>query len=175
MHWLGNICEHISNTLPHLSVTRFFPKHSAKTLPSSHVRSRYQMCFVSLNYLICNPPFPLPRCCCRTNSQNPTKHLSRIPQYIIQDRNMHISDPNCAFWDMALVHCGICGISLYRYHTRRCYRGSHCDSPDFWPQDMMSHTAHGICKMIPQFDWLRYVQFLWLIWVKTFFYCKMNC
>ena len=36
--------------------------------------------------------------------------LSHIPQYTIQNRNVHISVLNDASWDMGQVHCGICEI-----------------------------------------------------------------
>ena len=39
-------------------------------------------------------------------------HPSHIPQYIIQNRNVHISVLNNAFWDKGQVHCGICEIGL---------------------------------------------------------------
>ena len=35
-------------------------------------------------------------------------HLFHIPQYTIQNRNVHISVLNGALWDMKQVHCGIC-------------------------------------------------------------------
>ena len=42
-----------------------------------------------------------------TNLTNPTMHLFRIPQCIIQNRNVHISVLNGALWDMEHVHYGI--------------------------------------------------------------------
>ena len=49
-----------------------------------------------------------------TNLANPIMHLSYIPQYTIQNRNVHISVLNGALWDMWQVHCGICECGLYR-------------------------------------------------------------
>ena len=39
-------------------------------------------------------------------------HLPLIPQYIIQNRNVHIFVLNGLLWDMGLVHCGIYEIAL---------------------------------------------------------------
>ena len=39
-------------------------------------------------------------------------HLSHIPQYTIQDRNVHISVLNGVLWDMEHVQCGICEVAL---------------------------------------------------------------
>ena len=39
-------------------------------------------------------------------------HLFCIPQYIIQNRNVHISVLNYALWDMEQVYCGICKCGL---------------------------------------------------------------
>ena len=36
--------------------------------------------------------------------------LSHIPKYKIQNKNVHIFVPNGVLWDMAHVHCGICGL-----------------------------------------------------------------
>ena len=44
------------------------------------------------------------------NLTYPTKHLSHIPQYIIQNRNVHISVLNGALWYM--FHCAICEAGL---------------------------------------------------------------
>ena len=43
---------------------------------------------------------------------NSNVHLSYIPQYTIQNRNVHISVLNGALWDMGQVYCGICEIDL---------------------------------------------------------------
>ena len=39
-------------------------------------------------------------------------HLFHIPQYTIQNRNVHISVLTCELWEMEYVHCGICYIGL---------------------------------------------------------------
>ena len=39
-------------------------------------------------------------------------HLFHIPEYSIQNRNVHISVLNGALWDMEQVHSGICEIGL---------------------------------------------------------------
>ena len=39
-------------------------------------------------------------------------HLFHIPECSIQNRNVHISVLNGAFWDMEQVHSGICEIGL---------------------------------------------------------------
>ena len=39
-------------------------------------------------------------------------YLFHITQYTIQNRNVHISVQNSAFWNMEQVHCGICEIGL---------------------------------------------------------------
>ena len=39
-------------------------------------------------------------------------HLSHILQSTIQNRNVHISAPIGALWDMEQVHCVICEILL---------------------------------------------------------------
>ena len=38
-------------------------------------------------------------------------HLSHIPQYIILNKNVHISALNGALWDMGQVQYGICEIA----------------------------------------------------------------
>ena len=38
-------------------------------------------------------------------------HLFHIPQCIIQNRNVHISDLNGALWGMEEVHCETCKLS----------------------------------------------------------------
>ena len=43
---------------------------------------------------------------------NPMMHLSHIPQYTIQNRNVQISVLNGVLWDMGQVHCGISDIDL---------------------------------------------------------------
>ena len=43
-------------------------------------------------------------------------HLSHIPQYTIQKRNVHISVLNGVLWDMGQVHCGICEIGPLLKH-----------------------------------------------------------
>ena len=50
-------------------------------------------------------------------------HLSHIPQFTIQNRNVHISVLNGALWDMGQVHCGICELGqyyvmwIYKHHS----------------------------------------------------------
>ena len=95
-------------------------------------------------------------------------HLFHIPECSIQNRNMHISVLNGAFWDMEQVHSGISelgqllgtkqkhtenGARPFTY-TRRDYRATHVFSEDhlamflYWidPQ-MMSFkmTPHSLC------------------------------
>ena len=48
----------------------------------------------------------------RRRLNNPTMHLSHIPQCTIQNRNVHISVLNGALWDMGQMHCGICEFDL---------------------------------------------------------------
>ena len=43
-------------------------------------------------------------------------HLSHIPQYTIQNRNVHISVQNGVLWDMGQMHCGICQTGLLFHH-----------------------------------------------------------
>ena len=43
-------------------------------------------------------------------------HLSYIPQYTTQNRNVHISVLSGVLWDMGQVHCGICEIGLLTPH-----------------------------------------------------------
>ena len=40
-------------------------------------------------------------------------HLFRIPQYSIQNRNVHIPVLNGALWDMEQVRSGICEIGPF--------------------------------------------------------------
>ena len=47
------------------------------------------------------------------NLTNPTMHLSHIPQFTIQNRNVHISFLNGVLWDMEQVHCRIWEIVLF--------------------------------------------------------------
>ena len=49
------------------------------------------------------------------NLTNPTMHLSHIPQYTIQNRNVHISVLNGVLWDMGQVHYEIYKTSLFHY------------------------------------------------------------
>ena len=53
--------------------------------------------------------------------RNPTMHLPHIPQYTIQNRNVHISVMNRVLWDMRLMHCGICKTGVC--HTFGCIVG----------------------------------------------------
>ena len=39
-------------------------------------------------------------------------HLAHIPQYTIQNRNVHISVVNGMLWDMRQVYCSVCEIDL---------------------------------------------------------------
>ena len=39
-------------------------------------------------------------------------HQFHIPQYTIQNRNVHISVLNGVLWDMRQLHCGICEFGL---------------------------------------------------------------
>ena len=39
-------------------------------------------------------------------------HLFHIPQWLIRNRNVHISVLNGVLWDTEQVHCGICDIGL---------------------------------------------------------------
>ena len=48
----------------------------------------------------------------QTNYQNPTIHLSHIPQYGIQNRGVYITVVYGALWEVGQVHCGICEIGL---------------------------------------------------------------
>ena len=43
-------------------------------------------------------------------------HLFHIPQSSIQNRNVHISVLNGAFWDMEQVHSGICELGQVQGH-----------------------------------------------------------
>ena len=43
--------------------------------------------------------------CFLTDLINPTMHLSHIPQYTIQNRNVNISVLNGVLWDMGQMHC----------------------------------------------------------------------
>ena len=42
-------------------------------------------------------------------------HLSSIPQYTIENRNVHISALTGALWDMGEVHRGIYEIGLFKF------------------------------------------------------------
>ena len=44
---------------------------------------------------------------------NTTMDVFHIPQYTIQNRNVHISVLNGVLWDMRQDHFGFCGIVLY--------------------------------------------------------------
>ena len=44
-------------------------------------------------------------------------HLLHIPQYTIQNRNVHISVLNGVLWDMKQVHCGVCEIAYWMIIT----------------------------------------------------------
>ena len=57
------------------------------------------------------------------NLTNPTMHLFHIPQYTIQNRNVHISVLNGALWDMGQVHCGICKLGQWSFqdHAENFY------------------------------------------------------
>ena len=48
-----------------------------------------------------------------TNVTSPRMHLFHIPQYSIQNRNVHISVPNGALWEMEQVHSGICELGQF--------------------------------------------------------------
>ena len=49
-----------------------------------------------------------------TNFTNTSKYRDHIPQFAIQNKNMHVSAAmNGLFGDMGLLHCGICGIGLF--------------------------------------------------------------
>ena len=52
-----------------------------------------------------------------TNLTNPTMHLSHIPQYTIQNRDVGV------LWDMGQVHCGICEIGLSYFHSLSEHQG----------------------------------------------------
>ena len=60
----------------------------------------------------------------RTTFTNPRMHLFHIPECSIQNRNMHISVLNGAFWDMEQVHkSGICELGQWRkkfIHPNNC-------------------------------------------------------
>ena len=43
-----------------------------------------------------------------TNLTNPTMQLFHIPQFTIQNRNVHIFVLNGALWDVKQLHCWIC-------------------------------------------------------------------
>ena len=45
-------------------------------------------------------------------SHKPHNAPVHIPQYTIQNRNVHISVLNDVLWDMGQVHCGICELGL---------------------------------------------------------------
>ena len=46
--------------------------------------------------------------CCETSLTHPTICLSYVPQYIIQNKNVHIYVLNGILCGMGQVHCGIC-------------------------------------------------------------------
>ena len=46
------------------------------------------------------------------NLTKPITHMSRIPQYTIQNRNVHIPCLNSVLRDMGQVHLGICEIGV---------------------------------------------------------------
>ena len=48
-------------------------------------------------------------------------HLFHIPQYTIQNRNVHISVLNGVLWDMEQIHWGICEIDLLLEHSVYCW------------------------------------------------------
>ena len=48
-----------------------------------------------------------------TKFTNSTMHQSHIAQCSIQNRNVHISVLNGAFWYMGQLHCVVCEIGLY--------------------------------------------------------------
>ena len=54
-------------------------------------------------------------------------HLSHIPQYTIQNRNVHISLRNGVLWDMEQVHYVIDELGLLE-------RWSFATETDFWLQ-----------------------------------------
>ena len=72
------------------------------------------LCQIDQSHKSHNAPVPYPMMhhseqkCAHFCYTNPTMHLSHIPQYTIQNRNVHISVLNGALWDMKQVHCGIC-------------------------------------------------------------------
>ena len=51
-----------------------------------------------------------------TKFTNPRMHMPHIPQYTIQNRNVHISVLNGALCDMGQEHSGICELGLYHNH-----------------------------------------------------------
>ena len=59
-----------------------------------------------------NLPCPMMHLSQPTNLTNHTVHLSHIPHYTIQNRNVHISVLNGVLWDMGQVHCVVCEIGL---------------------------------------------------------------
>ena len=53
----------------------------------------------------------------QVNFISPTMHRSHIPQYIIQNRNEHISVLNGALWENEEVHGGFCDFGLLWHST----------------------------------------------------------
>ena len=49
-------------------------------------------------------------------------HLSHIPQYTIQNWNVHISVINGVLWDIRQVQCGICEIGLFESYVKNNLR-----------------------------------------------------
>ena len=51
-----------------------------------------------------------------------------MPQYTIQNRNVHISVLIGALWDIGQVHCGICELGLFFRQKKTClYFSQYCD------------------------------------------------
>ena len=74
---------------------------------------------------------------------NPRMHLFHIPECSIQNRNVHISVLNGAFWDMEQVHSGICELGLLY-----CSSASEVMLNTLMLRQNRCHFADGIFKGI---------------------------
>ena len=90
-------------------------------------------------------------------------HQSHIPQYTIQNRNVHISVLNGVLWDMGKVHCDICEIGLFMlslvlsdwccFSVEYCLRHIHvCGKADMYgTKTFLSHHVTLIFIVLSQF------------------------